>query len=1819
MAIEKSTILVDAAMNLTGISDSSIKRVKQMIKDTILSDNNIKLNFDKNGQAATLKQLNVVYDKINNIKKMAAGIDIGGTQYKIQINDFADKRKEIIKLNQQIAGQEKQINTLKTKGVDSTEKEREKLNLLNSALEKNIKKRESMASGILKDSSITGTDKYKASNLLTSSIVGVKSNTKLVTDAQKLNSLYDKQAYLIKAIAKANSQNATISERSLKRELKDVKSVTSAFESKIKKSSSPSVAGNIIDNAKQKLAQPTSDAATIKESSEYKKRNVALNNYKNTLREIEKTEYALAQSTEKYRASVKNKTEDATIEISGYKKRIAYLKELSESYLNATNAKFNSKVQLGNTKEYNEALKTQEDHLLKVSTAQKKAAAEYSKSNNLIKIMGENFKAAAGRIIDYTLVYRSLWAVFNKVKQAIGVVIELDKSFTDIKMVTGDSKDKIDALKESYSSLAKEMGATVDEVASGATEWLRQGKSVSETNELLKQSMILSKTGAMESSTATDRLTSTINGYKMSVSDASKVVDVLSKLDMVTATSADELSEAFTKTANSAHDAGIPFENLAGLIATVSSVTRKSATSIGESYKTLSARFMNIKVGKFVDDETGESINDTESVLNKLGIQLRKSKTEWRDMWDVMNEIGKKWNTFNDAQKDAIVVAQAGVRQAENLRATYNNWDMVLKNTAEAYDSVGFAAKKYKTYLDSIEGRTKKMIATFQSLVNTDAFNSLIKSAINLLTKFGEIIKSIGIVNIAIVALGAAATLLGSLLLTNIAAAISTVIAQVASLSATMGTFGAAMKALQVAILTPTGAAVLAGVAILGVIKLVQHFTTTLKEQNDKVDKLTASLQSLNSEYDTLKSKTILTDEEKKRLEILEKEIKLTEILQKKEKERAEQMLIDKFTAHKQTNSKRYGVSDENLSEQEKTNKEIKNYNKIKKELAKTDAQILKTNDSAEYEKLTASRKELNSELSKSQDKLSAVYQTLTPLLDSEKEIPTSIGKTMQALESVLGLTNDYTDEIAKNKASKEALTSATVKMNSSQKLSDEEYNALIKLYPQLADGAKQAADGWTVEKSALDSVTNAVTILEKSYVDAQNMMTKIANSAAAQRLGILESDLMGISSVADAYELFAQKSGGSFGSNGLNSLGQTEKEARMGTFLSAKNKNLKNSMEQFGIIQQNIKDAEAKLNASAGSSGGYIPTGGGKDKSSSSEDPYKNAFETKYKTLQYQRDKYIITEKEYYTKLKKLNDDYFKGKKKYLDEWEQYDVEVSQGLLQVYEDDLTKKLDASKTYIEGKNQYDNWGADSEIEAWTRVLKWMKSEFYPQSKKQKEIFDKDYKDATTSLVTAIEAEFDKQLSDTEHARKVSKFNTGVEDTDSLASDMEKISQEITKGYYEVDGEIIQMTQKRYESLQDQWMQMHEDRLSALETEKTSMESYASAASDLIDHEIDNLNKKKDVVEGIASLDSSILELNKTKYQATLAGETSVADAIQSQIDYIEEQKDIISQLDTDDEKRTKIRKVQLEVQKMTVDKLKEELELIKDQKTQRVYSVATGWTWTSDKEAEFDKEQEILDAQTAYETSAIDDQISSWEDYKKAWTDVVDNYKLEQDALLLNQNLGASTESSILNQRISTIKKFASEYKALMEDINNSTSQTLGGSSSETVPTSSSSSSSSSTSSTATATTTSGKTISVSINSSGKTTTAGLTAGTVVHTAGGNYKITGGTAGNYTSVKVKHDGINSGLVGDVPFNPSTEVLTKLAKGEGVFTAEQMKNVVKNMTNIMTSCPLYQSTDSNTSNTQKISIANITLPSVKSGTDFMNQMKNIVAITGNTPS
>jgi TP901 family phage tail tape measure protein len=143
--------------------------------------------------------------------------------------------------------------------------------------------------------------------------------------------------------------------------------------------------------------------------------------------------------------------------------------------------------------------------------------------------------------IEYAASVGLVFGALRQLKEGIQYVSDLNKELVNIQVLqqTGaQTNEEIAQLAVGFNDLARGMGATTIEVAKGSTEWLRQGKSIAETQELLKSTLMLSKLGNLDTAQSTEYLTAIVNGFKLSASDATTVVDKLIAIDNIAATSA---------------------------------------------------------------------------------------------------------------------------------------------------------------------------------------------------------------------------------------------------------------------------------------------------------------------------------------------------------------------------------------------------------------------------------------------------------------------------------------------------------------------------------------------------------------------------------------------------------------------------------------------------------------------------------------------------------------------------------------------------------------------------------------------------------------------------------------------------------------------------------------------------------------------------------------------------------------------------------------------------------------------------------------------------------------------------------------------------------------------------------------------------------------------------------------------------------------------------------------------------------------------------------------------------------------------------------
>lgn len=355
------------------------------------------------------------------------------------------------------------------------------------------------------------------------------------------------------------------------------------------------------------------------------------------------------------------------------------------------------------------------------------------RGQSVFQSLGGSFREAFSAYSLANMMQDGLYKIVDAGKEAVSTVKEFDDLKTNLAMVTGKDKTYTEDLMQSYNELGQEIGSITSDVAESANTWLRQGRSMADTNQLIKDSMVLSKDAQMSSEDAAQVLTSTLNGFKLGADQASRINDILTSIDLKSASDAGGIGTSLQKVASQANNVGMSLEKTAAIIATIKDVTQGSDETIGTSLKSILSRMNNIKAGKFVDDN-GEALNDVEKVLNKIGITMRDNNDQFLDSETIIDSVADKWDTLNKNTQKAVSTALGGTHQANSVIAMLDNYDKVKMLTETAYNSEGTAQKKFEdNYLSSLEAKTNALKASLEnlstSLVSDDMYSGFLDGA----------------------------------------------------------------------------------------------------------------------------------------------------------------------------------------------------------------------------------------------------------------------------------------------------------------------------------------------------------------------------------------------------------------------------------------------------------------------------------------------------------------------------------------------------------------------------------------------------------------------------------------------------------------------------------------------------------------------------------------------------------------------------------------------------------------------------------------------------------------------------------------------------------------------------------------------------------------------------------------------------------------------------------------------------------------------------------------------------------------------------------
>lgn len=420
-------------------------------------------------------------------------------------------------------------------------------------------------------------------------------------------------------------------------------------------------------------------------------------------------------------------------------------------------------------KKYGTSLKTLEQQYRSMTTIEEKANYDKVFANLKSRIDAEGLsgnswfgelKRATGQIAQFAGVYGMLQNTVMQIPyKAITAVKDYDAAMTNMQMATGISNTQAQELMNTYSDMGKQLKVTGVDVATSATEWMKQGKTIEESNKLAQDSIVLSKIGDLSSDDATRTITAAMKSYDLNESQVMDFVDQISAIDMASATDVGGLADAFNEVAANANQAGISTKQLLSYAAVIGETTQEGMSSVGTSLNAIFSRMGNIKLSRLKDYQNGgEDLSNVETVLRGVGISLRDADGEFRNFGDVLDETAGRWSEFGTVQQRAVAQAFSGTNHMNDFMVLMQQYSKAQEYMQIADDASGTSMEKYSAYTDSLEGKLEGLKSTFESLSNTvldsDALKGFVSGGTEVLGLIDKLTNSLGVMGTVAVGAG---------------------------------------------------------------------------------------------------------------------------------------------------------------------------------------------------------------------------------------------------------------------------------------------------------------------------------------------------------------------------------------------------------------------------------------------------------------------------------------------------------------------------------------------------------------------------------------------------------------------------------------------------------------------------------------------------------------------------------------------------------------------------------------------------------------------------------------------------------------------------------------------------------------------------------------------------------------------------------------------------------------------------------------------------------------------------------------------------------
>ena len=321
----------------------------------------------------------------------------------------------------------------------------------------------------------------------------------------------------------------------------------------------------------------------------------------------------------------------------------------------------------------------------------------------------QDFAKQMKRTISIQLSYGIMNSFLDTFRDAYSYAQSLNKSLTNIQIVTGKNSSEMRTFAVEANKAAKALSTSTTAYTDAALIYYQQGLNNEQVKERADTTIKLANVTGQSAEEVSSYMTAIWNNFDDGSKKLEYYADVITALGAATASSSEEIAQGLSQFSAVADTVGLSYEYATAALATVVAQTRQSADTVGNAFKTIFARLESLNLGETLDDDT--TLTKYTAALEKVGITVKLENGQLKNMDTILDELGSKWEVINSQQKNALAYTVAGARQYTNFIALMDNWGKVQENIGIASGAEGTLQDQADIYAKSWEAASKRLKA----------------------------------------------------------------------------------------------------------------------------------------------------------------------------------------------------------------------------------------------------------------------------------------------------------------------------------------------------------------------------------------------------------------------------------------------------------------------------------------------------------------------------------------------------------------------------------------------------------------------------------------------------------------------------------------------------------------------------------------------------------------------------------------------------------------------------------------------------------------------------------------------------------------------------------------------------------------------------------------------------------------------------------------------------------------------------------------------------------------------------------------------------